>query len=432
MKARTFWRFEGLAAVWLGTGMAWGCSEDSDAAELDTSGGTGTSGAVETGDPQTSSGADGSTGRAEGSSDDTGSGSDSGSSDESGTVEACPDGPAVHCLLEELSSPYVDPNGSPGKAIGLVVGVATLEDRYVTGFGATTIGGDIPPGADSIFDIASVTKVYAGYLLARGIENGDVLLTHALEDTFGPDVPTWRGESIDVLDLATHTSGLPNYPDNMPNAGPVNPASGYTLELLEEFLASHTLEVAPETAYAYSNLGSGILGHVLVTAAGEDRFEALVQREIAEPYGLVDTRVDLDAEQLSRKLQGHAMGAPAPAIDIGDPLEGGGALRSTGDEVLRFFEGAIGGDDTTWTMVMVPRRPSPNGANAFTGFLLNVEDPDGETTYSKNGGAPGFSSEVVFRTEPAAVVVLLSNANSTQGLYALGTEILDALPTTSF
>lgn len=98
-----------------------------------------------------------------------------------------------------MTAPYVDPNGSPGKAIGLVEGVAKPGTRYVTGFGAKTLGGVIPPDAQSSFELASVTKVYTGYLLARGIAHQEVELTDVPEDTFGPNVPTYNGESIDTL-----------------------------------------------------------------------------------------------------------------------------------------------------------------------------------------------------------------------------------------
>ena len=351
-------------------------------------------------------------------------------SDDGGNRE-CEGGPPVHCLLEELAAPFVVPSGAPGKAIGLVVGVAKLDARYVTGFGATTIGGNTPPDGDSIFEIASVTKVYSGYLLARAIQNGEVTLDDSLENTFNINTPIYGDRSINLLDLATHTSGLPEYPNNLLNPGPGNPAAGYTVELLEEFLASYTLTVEPGTRFLYSNLGSGILGHILVTASGETSFETLVQREISIPYELTDTLVNLSPLQQQRKLQGYAQGTPVPAIDIGEPLQGGGALKSTGNEVLQFFEGAITGDDPAWVNVMTPNRESPNGLNAYTGFLLNIEDPGGETIYSKNGIAPGFTSQVMFTMDPPAVVVLLSNMKHTAELYPLARAILEELKTFS-
>ena len=348
-------------------------------------------------------------------------------SPDSGVGEGTPD---VQALLDDLTQDYVDVGGGQGKAIGLVVGVATLEGRQVLGFGATEINGDTAPDADSIFDIASVTKVYTGYLLARAIENGEVRLSDTLESRFDA-APNFLGQSITLLDLATHTSGLPNYPDNLESPGPVNPAAGYSLALLESFLASYSLTLAPGENYEYSNLGSGILGHLLVVASGEASFEALVQREIAEPFGLTDTVVVPSASQEARKLQGHARGQVAPALDIGGPLQGGGALRSTGDEVLRFVEGAISGTDPAWAQVIAPRRESPNGMNASTGFLINVENTGETEIFSKNGGAPGFSSQIVFSLNPPAAVVLLSNTSGTRGLYDLGKTILQELETTA-
>ncbi len=341
----------------------------------------------------------------------------------------CQDGPPIHCLLQELTASSVNPDYSPGKAIGLVVGVATPGSRYVTGFGATTPGGSTPPGADSIYEIGSVTKVYSGYLLARGIDRNEVALTDSLEDTFGLNVPTGTQRPITLLDLATHTSGLKNFPDNVLYPGAINPARNYTVALLEEYLSTATLLHEPGTTYAYSNLGAGILGYIAVTASGEVTFDALVHREICEPFGLVDTTTVLDTIQLPRKAMGYSNGAEAPPVDIGEPLHGSGMLRSTGDEVLRFFEGALLGTDPAWTLVITPYRDSPNGVNAKTGLLINIEDPEGKAYYSKNGDVPGFTSQVVFTLNPPAVAVLLSNTANTRGLYSLAKTILAELET---
>lgn len=95
--------------------------------------------------------------------------------------------------------------------------------------------------------------------------------------------------------------------------------------------------------------------------------------------------------------------------------------------MLRFFEGAISGTDPAWDQVMFPQRPSPHGNEAFTGFLLNIEDRNGQKVYSKVGGSPGFTSQVVLTTDPPALVVLLSNVHHTAGLQNVGIDILDAM-----
>ena len=338
-------------------------------------------------------------------------GGDPNMSDDNLGVDAGPDlsDASAAATVTELVEGYVDPNGSPGKAVGMVVGIATPQGRMIYGFGATEIGGDVAPDEHSLFDIASVTKVYTGYLLARGLINEEVTTAQTLEETYGSEVPIYEGLSISLMDLATHTSALPNYPDNMVGTPPT-PAAGYTRDMLQAFLASHELVRAPGERYEYSNVGSGILGDVLVNAAGLSSFDELVQREIAAPYGLDDTTANPNPDQAERKVQGHAMGMPTVASDIGAPLQGGGILKASADDVLAFIEGAIGGTDPAWNEVMTPLRASPNGENAMTGLMLNIEQPvEGPAVYSKDGGAPGFSIQIRFTLEPPVAVVILSN-----------------------
>ena len=77
-----------------------------------------------------------------------------------------------------------------------------------------------------------------------------------LQDTAFP-------EGITLLSLATHTSGLPRQPANMPDTPyPLNPYANYTDSDLLEFLAAYTAPPPPPgpAAFAYSNLGGSLLG----------------------------------------------------------------------------------------------------------------------------------------------------------------------------
>jgi CubicO group peptidase (beta-lactamase class C family) len=333
---------------------------------------------------------------------------------------------SLPCFLDATVPSFVDAGGEAGKAIGLVVGVSYGGTRLVRGYGATVRGGDTPPDESTIFELASVTKVVTGYLAARGIENGELALEDPISTYFGADVPSYPGIPIRLHHLASHRSGLPSYPDNLVGAPPT-PAAGYTRALLEEFLAAYTLPRAPGAEYEYSNLGSGMLGQACVDAAGLASYEALVQREVAVPMGLDDFHVELNEEQRGRKIQGHSMGAPAPELVIGAPLQGGGALHATAVDVLTFVEAALDGSDPAWERVKSPLDGLPVAENAEIGLLLAIEHPaNGPTTYSKNGGSPGFSSQIVFTTDPPVAVVLLSNTSNTKGLLALGKEIIAA------
>ncbi|MBI5494862.1 MAG: beta-lactamase family protein [Deltaproteobacteria bacterium] len=286
-------------------------------------------------------------------------------------------------------------------------------------------------GPNDIFEIGSVTKVFTGYLLARALEQGAVSLDDTLDAHFPGGAPSFNGRSIALIDLATHTSGLPDYPGNMHSSDPANPGAGYTQQDLDAFMAAYPLTVEPGSTYRYSNLGAGTLGHVLVRTTMTADYEALVRQVIADPLQMNDTRTVLLPAQEPRRLQGYRNGQPSPRLDIGEPLAGGGLLRSTALDMLTFLDAALGVGPaqavTTWGTTLLPRRQSPHGTNGETGLLINIEDHAGGRLYSKNGGTPGFSSQITLMTNPRIAVVLLANTNGTQGLMELGTALVDLL-----
>ena len=100
-------------------------------------------------------------------------------------------------------------NGLPNAAIGVVVG-----DRlaFVEGFGARTDAGGAV-GADTIFRIGSITKVFTGMALLALRDDGRIGLddpvTRYIPELGSAVYPTGDSSVITLRNLVTHTSGLP-------------------------------------------------------------------------------------------------------------------------------------------------------------------------------------------------------------------------------
>ena len=69
---------------------------------------------------------------------------------------------------------------------------------------------------DTIFAIGSITKVFTTILLADMVNSGLVNLDDPIEKYFPPSdkAPTYNGQKITLENLATHTSGLPEFPSS--------------------------------------------------------------------------------------------------------------------------------------------------------------------------------------------------------------------------
>jgi serine-type D-Ala-D-Ala carboxypeptidase/endopeptidase len=220
----------------------------------------------------------------------------------------------------------------------LVIGVVRDGKTTVVGFGETFEGSGKPPDGQTMLCVGSLTKAFTGQVLASLAADGTVKFTDRLQDRIGWDVtvPTRDGHEIRLIDLVTHSSGLPRELERQP--GPADdPFATLTPDAYRQGLASDPLVFAPGTGALYSNFGFDVLSAALSHAAAKP-YDALLKERILDPAGLKDTVLSLRPGDEARLLQGHNFdGKPMP--NVGAPLiaAGASAIYSTPDDILRWL-----------------------------------------------------------------------------------------------
>jgi len=129
------------------------------------------------------------------------------------------------------------------QGIGIVVGVIGVNQHRVVAYGHFDQGDPRPLDGDTIFEIGSITKVFTRLLLADMVHRREISLDDPVA-RFLPStvmVPERNGRTITLVDLVTHTSGLPREPSNMNPNYSGNPYAGYTVEQLYQFLSHYSL-----------------------------------------------------------------------------------------------------------------------------------------------------------------------------------------------
>src|SRR5262245_22381145 len=160
-----------------------------------------------------------------------------------------------------------------------VVGIVSPAGRHILARGRLAADDERAPDGDTVFEVGSVTKVFTALLLAEMAQRGEVALADPVARFLpeGVTAPEWKGRPITLVDLATHTSGLPLWPSNAaPNAAGNLP--DYSELELYDFLATHALAREPGAQWEYSNLGFGLLGHALALRAEQDYAELVRAR----------------------------------------------------------------------------------------------------------------------------------------------------------
>jgi CubicO group peptidase (beta-lactamase class C family) len=214
------------------------------------------------------------------------------------------------------------------QAVGIVVGVIDPNGRRVVSYGNLANGDPRTLDGDTIFEIGSITKVFTSLLLADMANRKEVALDDPAAKYLPENVtmPERSGKPITLLDLSTHSSGLPPLPSNLEPKDPRNPDADYSVDDLYPFLSGYTLPRDPGSEFEYSNLGAGLLGHLLAYRSGTD-YESLIEIRITRPLNMPDTGITLSSME-QRMATGHnAMPAPVANSNLPTPLAGAALLR---------------------------------------------------------------------------------------------------------
>ena len=159
------------------------------------------------------------------------------------TKTALPAGLGVSPSDSDIHQILVDRIDQQKQSVGIVVGVIDAKGRRVVVYGGLEKGDKRPLDGDTVFEIGSITKVFTSLLLADMAQRGEVRLDDPIAKYLpaSAKVPERDGRQITLVDLATHTSGLPRMPANFRPKDPANPYADYSDEQLYSFLSSYDL-----------------------------------------------------------------------------------------------------------------------------------------------------------------------------------------------
>ena len=313
------------------------------------------------------------------------------------------------------------------QSVGIVVGLINPKGSRIVSYGNLNQTSSRQPDGDTVFEIGSISKVFTSLLLADMVERKELSLKDPISKILPKSVkvPTRKGKEITLLDLAAHTSGLPRLPNNFESKDIENPYADYTVAQLYSFLSNYQLTREIGAEYEYSNVGAGLLGHILSLKAGID-YENLATTRICQPLKMDSTRIKLSPEMQARFATGHnQLGQPVKNWDI-PTLAGAGALRSTANDLLKFL--ATNLDFSKSNLSPAIQRThvvehDTNSSDLKIGLGWHILKKYGKEIIWHNGGTGGYHSFIGFDKNKRLGVVVLSN--SVNDIDDIGLHLLE-------
>src|SRR5881296_1589726 len=338
--------------------------------------------------------------------------------------------------LEKLAQKKIQENTVPGLAIAVV-----FQDEvvYAKGFGVRDVNTKAPVDADTVFQLASVSKSIGSTVVAELVGEGKITWDSklsVLDPTFAMFDPWVTGE-ITIRDMYAHRSGLPEH------AGDLLEDLGFTrAEILHRLRYQHP-DSSFRSHYAYTNFGVTEGGIAAAKAYGLE-WEDASKQKVYDPLGMSSTSSRYaDFVARKNKALGHVLvnGKWVQKFKRDpDPESPAGGVSSSVNDLakwmrLQLANGKFDGKQVVDNDALVETHHPHmlTGFNPFTqlptfyGLGWNVSyDPEGRLRLNHSGAfALGAATYVNLVPGEQLGIVVLTNAYPLGIAEALGTTFLD-------
>ena len=333
--------------------------------------------------------------------------------------------------LDEIVADVRRRTGVPGIAVAVVSGGAVA---FTKGYGVLEAGKRAPVDADTVFQLASVSKSVGATVVATRI--GDRLRW----DTPVTELLPWFAladprvtQMLTIGDLYSHRSGLPDH------AGDDLEDIGYDRRQVLERLRFAPLHGFRDE-YAYTNFGLTAAAEAVAVAAGTD-WATLSETAIYRPLGMTRTSsrfadyIGRDNRAVPHMRTGDAW-APREQREPDAQSPAGGVSSSVADMAKWMLMVLDGGAPVLRPEALLPAISpqavsdppyAPDARAGFYGFGFGVGySPSGRVELSHSGGF-NLGAATVFRLIPSAGVgiVVLSNAQPIGAVESIALSFTD-------
>jgi CubicO group peptidase (beta-lactamase class C family) len=329
--------------------------------------------------------------------------------------------------LEVLIERIATEQRIPGLAIAVQRGGDLLYEGY---HGFANLEHRVPVIPETVFEIASVTKLFTAQTILHFAQHGrlnlDDLLTQHL--TGLPD--SWGG--VTIRHCLMHQSGIPNYTsqDTYWTLTRRDKTHAEILALVDQL----PLSFQAGERYAYDNTGYYLLGMVIEAISGK-KYGDTLKHVIFDPLSMTTTQANDYDQIVPHRAQGYVRQESGDGL-LNKPFYStsntfsAGILLSTVRDLLKWRASLF--DDTVlnaeyrklwWTPN--PSKAANERAEHFSVGLgwFFVDSPLG-LFHGHNGGIAGFASSFVYFPDTDVAAVVLCNSSAVAAPHEIAFEVI--------
>ncbi|MFN8354336.1 MAG: serine hydrolase domain-containing protein [Spirosomataceae bacterium] len=317
--------------------------------------------------------------------------------------------------IDSLLQTYAKPD-EPGFAV-LVMhkGKVVLEK----GYGLANIETNTTINPETNFRMASVSKQFTAMAIALLHQQGKLSFDDPLSKFF-PEFNPNVGQQVRLRHILTHTSGLVDYENLIPDARTQQVLDADVLDVLK---TQDSTYFKPGSTYRYSNSGFCLLAMVVERVA-KMPFEAFVSQYIFKPVGMKASFLYSPTQPQTNRAMGYARNEQGQLIasdqSVTSATKGDGCVYTSLRDYVKWNNALITNrfiklEEEVRRMALPIDKQRSYGLGWFV-----AKRADGRLEFSHTGSTCGFSNLVLRIPSEQLLVVYFSNiAGNTQPYKAL-------------
>lgn len=330
-------------------------------------------------------------------------------------------------MIDTLIQQTMHDQHIPGIAIAIQRGQDILHEGY---YGMANLEHGIAVTAETVFEIASVTKLFTAQAVMLLAQNGKIRLDEPIM-TYLPDLPpAWN--IITVRHCLAHQSGIPNYTSVETYGDYARDAKSHAQVL--DLVRDLPLNFPPGTRHAYDNTGFYLLGLLIEAVSGKSYGEFL-KESILDPLGMTHTRVNDYDVIVPNRAQGYVYADGVlnnkPFYDTSNTFSAGILLSCVHDlltwRASLFNDSVLNAESRRlwWSPhFSVEGNERPHYTLGLGWFML--DDPAGKF-YGHNGGIPGFATAFLVLPPTDVTAVVTCNTNYVNDPHKIALSVIQQL-----
>lgn len=294
---------------------------------------------------------------------------------------------------------------------------------------------NIPNQPNTVFNIASISKIFVSTAIAQLAEKGLLNYQDKLSK-FIPEYPKHIADQVTIHHLLTHTSGIEldeirEFNEKTAKAESVKDLIDAQIEFLPKLENYQNFKLPEE--YNYTNEGYALLARIIEIVSKKNYFDYL-RENILKPAKMQDAHIFYQTVPPKNLSTGYTNQNPVNGVSmLGAPREvslfnqgfhhPAGGIDSTTTDLLRFFNSLLNGKLLKKQSLKLMMQSHVKVAEGrFYGYGLMIDETTAGKRIGHSGANMGFSSRLDYYPDSDYTVIVLCNqdrvANSMADLVA--------------